>query len=243
MTRVLRRHGRGPFVIYCDHSSNYIPAHLNNLGLPESELTRHIAWDIGAAGVTEWLSDFFDAPAILCGTSRLVIDCNRQLHASDLIPEISDRTVIPGNLALSAEARTLRIDQWFHPYHHAVESVFLERDASGASSIALSIHSMTPNLAGVPRPWQIALSSHLDRTLAEPVLAALRQPGDIIVGDNEPYNLDPNVDFSTPFHALRRNLPHLQVEFRQDEMQDAPGQARDARRLADALLIALQGRI
>jgi predicted N-formylglutamate amidohydrolase len=222
-------------VLFCDHASNYIPPELHNLGLPPSDLARHIAWDIGAAGVTEALSEIFDAPAILCGASRLVIDCNRHLEASDLMAEISDGTAIPGNLHLDEAARTARIERWFHPYHDAVESVLLERQARGVPSIAVSIHSMTDSLAGERRPWQIALSSHLDRSLTDPVLAALRQPGDVVVGDNQPYDLDPRVDYSIPFHALRRGLPHLQVEFRQDEIPDASTQHRWALRFAQAL--------
>ena len=234
--RILRPLGSGRFVLFCDHASNSIPEELHDLGLPASELTRHIAWDIGAAGVTEALSEIFDAPAILCNTSRLVIDCNRQLHAPDLIPEVSDGTLIPGNLHLSEAARAARIERWFHPYHDAVESVLLEREARGVPSIAVSIHSMTPSLAGQPRPWQIAISSHLDRRLADPVLAALRRPGDVNVGDNQPYDLDPEVDYSVPFHALRRGLPHIQVEFRQDEIQDATTQYQWALRFAQALM-------
>ncbi len=233
--RILRPHGRGRFVLFCDHASNQIPAELHDLGLPAAELARHIAWDIGAAGVTEALSEIFDAPAILCGTSRLVIDCNRQLHAPDLIPESSDGTVVPGNLQLSEAGRAERIARWFHPYHDAVESILLQREADGVPSIAVSIHSMTPSLGGVARPWQIALSSHRDRSLADPVLAALRGPGDIVVGDNEPYDLDPYVDYSVPFHAVRRGLPHVQVEFRQDEIADPVTQRRWAVRFAAAL--------
>jgi predicted N-formylglutamate amidohydrolase len=239
VTRILRPLAPGPFVIFCDHASNHVPPELDHLSLPVSELNRHIAFDIGAAGVTEWLSDFFDSPAILCATSRLVIDCNRQLHAADLIPEVSDSTVIPGNLALNREARLQRIEQWFHPYHEAVESVFIAREARGVPSIALSIHSMTPCLSGVSRPWEIALSSYVDRSLVNPVLAALRGSGDITVGDNQPYDLDPAVDYSTPFHALRRNLPHLQVEFRQDVIADTEGQHHFARRFAEALTQAI----
>src|ERR1700687_4964230 len=108
--RILRPEGKGRFVIFCDHASNRIPSELENLGLPASELDRHIAWDIGAAGVTTRLSDIFDAPAILCGTSRLVVDCNRQLHARDLIPEVSDGVVVPGNRDLSESARQVRIE-------------------------------------------------------------------------------------------------------------------------------------
>jgi predicted N-formylglutamate amidohydrolase len=96
---------------------------------------------------------------------------------------------------------------------------------------------MTASLAGKSRPWQIALSSWLDRSLADPVLAALRRPGDIVVGDNQPYDLDPKMDYSIPFHALRRGLPHLQVEFRQDEIPDAAGQRRWAVRFAEAITV------
>jgi predicted N-formylglutamate amidohydrolase len=234
--RILRPQGASGFVFFCDHAGSGIPEELRDLGLPGTELGRHIAWDIGAAGVTEALSEILDAPAVLCGVSRLVIDCNRHLDASDLIPEVSDGTAIPGNLHLSEAARAARIETWFHPYHDAVESILLERAAAGAPSIAVSIHSMTASLAGIPRPWKIALSSHRDRRLADPVLAALRRPGDVLVGDNQPYDLNPEVDYSIPFHALRRQLPHLQVEFRQDEIPDASAQRRWALRFAQALL-------
>lgn len=229
--RILRRGGASRFVFLCDHASNHVPAELGGLGVAVEELERHIGFDIGAAGVTEVLSEYFDAPAILCGVSRLVIDCNRQLDAHDLIPEVSDGTVIPGNLGLDAAARSARIERWFRPYHDAVEAVLVEREGS----VVVSIHSMTPTLRGVARPWQIALSSYVDRSLAEPVLAALRAPGDVVVGDNQPYDLDPAVDYSVPYHAMRRGLPHVQVEFRQDEVADADSQRRWALRFAAAL--------
>ncbi len=236
----LRPRGKGRFVFLCDHASNAVPEELGGLGLPPHELSRHIAWDIGAAGVTEVLSEVFDSPAILCETSRLVIDCNRQLHAQDLIPEVSDGTVIPGNQGLDESAKAYRIATWFHPYHDAVEAVIQDRLDRGVESIVVSIHSMTPQLSaggGPTRPWQIALSSYLDRSLADPLLEALRSPGDVVVGDNEPYDLDPAVDYSTPFHALRRGLPHLQVEFRQDEIADAESQRKWALRFARALKV------
>jgi len=234
--RIVRPRGSSRFVFFCDHASNHIPAELHDLGLPASELARHIAWDIGAAGVTEALSEILDAPAILSNASRLVIDCNRRLNASDLVPEVSDGTVIPGNLHLSDAAKAARIERWFHPYHNAVESILVERETRGVQSIAVSVHSMTASLAGQPRPWKIALSSHLDRSLADPILAALRRPGDVAVGDNQPYDLDPEVDYSIPFHALRRGLPHIQVEFRQDEITQTTTQRHWALRFAWALM-------
>lgn len=233
---ILRPRGAGRFVFFCDHASNEIPPELHQLGLPAAERARHIAWDIGAAGVTEALSKILDAPAILCNTSRLVIDCNRQLNATDLIPEISDGTIIPGNLQISETTRAFRIERWFHPYHNAIESVLLDREAGGVQSVVVSIHSMTATLNRKPRPWHIAISSHLDRRIAEPVLAALRTSGDIVVGDNQPYDVNPETDYSIPFHALRRKLPHIQVEFRQNEILDTTAQYRWALRFSQVLV-------
>ncbi len=153
---VLRRDAQGPFVILCDHASNHIPAELNALGLDPPDLARHIAWDIGAAGVARELSNLLDSPAILCGTSRLVIDCNRHPGAADLIPETSDTTVIPGNQNLTEQAKQARVDRSFTPYHDEIEAVLATR----INPFVLSIHSMTPVLAGVPRPWQISLEPH-----------------------------------------------------------------------------------
>jgi predicted N-formylglutamate amidohydrolase len=240
--RVLRPLGRGRFVLLCDHASNRIPPELGDLGLPATELARHIAWDIGAAAVTEALSALLDAPAILCGISRLVIDCNRQLDSPELIPVVSDGTRVPGNAVLDNASRMARIQKWFRPYHDAVERVLLEREARGAESIVVAIHSMTRCLDGRSRPWQIALSSCSDRRLTDPVLAALRAPGDLVVGDNEPYAIEPDLDYSIPFHALRRRLLHLQVEFRQDEIAGAAGQRRWATRFAEVLTACIRAR-
>ncbi len=138
--RVLRPEGKSRFVIFCDHASRDIPHELDNLGLPAPELARHIAWDIGAAGIAEALANILDATAVLSPVSRLVIDCNRHLTASDLIPEQSHGTVIPSNQNLSAVARSLRIERWFKPYHAAIESILIDRELRGLASIAISEH-------------------------------------------------------------------------------------------------------
>src|SRR4051812_22059015 len=94
--RTINAEGRGPFVIVVDHASNRIPSRFGDLGLRPSERVRHIAWDPGALGVSLKLSGLLDAPVVYSTVSRLVIDCNRELHVHDLIPEISEYTVIPG---------------------------------------------------------------------------------------------------------------------------------------------------
>jgi N-formylglutamate amidohydrolase len=76
--RVLRPEGRSDFLLTADHAGRVIPRRLGTLGLPDSELARHIAWDIGIADVTERLAEALGATAVLQSYSRLVIDCNRQ---------------------------------------------------------------------------------------------------------------------------------------------------------------------
>lgn len=233
--QTLRPHGQGRFVFICDHASNHIPAELNQLGLPASVLQEHVAWDIGAAGVTRVLSEQLDSPAILCGTSRLVIDCNRQPENDALIPAIAHGIPVPGNAALSPAARKTRLDRWFHPYHNTIEAILTRRIEQEPEPIVIAIHSMTPLLGDMKRPWSIALSSDTDRRLTDPVLAALRASLNVQVGDNEPYSIEPLVDYSIPFHALRRQLNHLQVEFRQDEIATATRQRQWALRFAAVL--------
>ena len=133
----------------------------------------------------------------------------------------------------------MRIERWFHPYHDVVETLLRERIRQRSTPVVIAIHSMTPILNGRSRPWQIALSSDADRRLSNQILTALRKPGDILVGDNEPYCVDPLVDYSIPFHALRRGLLNTQVEFRQDEIDTSAGQQYWAMRFAH-ILQALQ---
>lgn len=223
---ILNRAGNADIVITCDHASNVVPPVYNDLGLGPEALLQHIAWDIGAAGVAQILARELDCPAILCGTSRLVVDCNRHPTDPKAMPDVSDHIVIPGNQGLSEAAKQARIALYFRPYHDAVADVIEERIKAGQRPLILSVHSMTPAMNGVFRPWQISLSSNAERAMSDRVLAILRRRSDITVGDNQPYDMDPAEDYSTPVHALARQLPYLQVEFRQDEVADDEGVAR-----------------
>ena len=53
--------GRSPYLFTCDHYGRLLPRALGDLGLPASELERHIGWDIGIAGVAEAVSRALDA--------------------------------------------------------------------------------------------------------------------------------------------------------------------------------------
>jgi predicted N-formylglutamate amidohydrolase len=222
-------------VIVCDHASNVIPPELNALGLSAEDLKRHIAWDIGAARVAALLATRFKVPAIFAGVSRLVIDCNRDPGDPASIPNEVDRTPIPGNAHLTVWQRAERMSRWFVPYHNGVEAMMSAALAAARDPVVLSVHSMTPEMNGELRTWPVALSSHEDKRLATPMLAALRKRVGFLVGDNQPYALDPAEDYTVPVHAMRRALRHLQVEFRQDLIGGQQGAAKWATVFGDAL--------
>src|ERR1700757_2857146 len=145
--------GRSPFLLTSDHYGRAIPRSLGDLGLPPSELTRHIAWDLGIAGVADALSKHLGAHLIAQRYSRLVIDCNRPPRPPSSIPLLSEATTIPGNEGLSREDSEPRRRAIFDPYHRRIDEVIDQRMAAKRATILVSLHSFTPVYAGVRRPW------------------------------------------------------------------------------------------
>jgi len=144
--------GGSPFLLTCDHYGRLIPHALGDLGLPASELTRHIAWDIGIAGVAQALSQHLDAHLIVQRYSRLVIDCNRPPHVASSIPRISEATTIPGNEGISRGAAATRRAEIFDPYHRRIGAIIDQRRQQGLPTVLVSLHSFTPVFAGIRRP-------------------------------------------------------------------------------------------
>ncbi|WP_309605904.1 N-formylglutamate amidohydrolase [Phenylobacterium sp.] len=224
-----------PFVLLGDHAGRLIPSRLGTLGLPAAERRRHIAWDIGVAGVGETLSDLLGATFIRQRFSRLVIDCNRDPARPDAIPTVSDGLEVPGNLALGAADRAARIAQIARPYHGAIAAELDARTARGLPTTLISLHSFTPRMAGFDRPWAFGVLHAGDSAFSVAMLGRLRaEVGEALVGDNQPYRMD-EVDFTVPTHAGPRGLDYLELETRQDLIATAAGQRQVALRLARLL--------
>jgi len=241
--RVLRPSGASEFFLTADHAGRAIPRRLGSLGLPDSELGRHIAWDIGIAGVTEKLADALDATAVLQEYSRLVIDCNREPDWATSIPTISELTAIPGNQGISAPARAARHREIFLPYHECITALLDRRSAPGRQgarrTVLIAMHSFTPAFKGEPRAIDVGILYNRDARLAGILLDLLRAEGDLVVGDNAPYAITEASDYTVPVHGEGRGLPHVEIEIRQDLIGDDRGQAAWAARLARLLPIAV----
>jgi predicted N-formylglutamate amidohydrolase len=230
-----------PVVLLCDHAGRWMPPELDDLGLPPGEIARHIGWDIGSADVTRHLARLLDAPAVLCHVSRLVIDANRKPGDPSSIPLVSDGTVVPGNQELSPEQARWRFRRFFLPYHRAVARQIARLRRRGVPVI-ISMHSFTPRIGDIWRPWHAAVLWDTDQRLAAPVLEGLRRDPGLQIGDNEPYSGRFPVGYSIPFHAARPRLPHVTFEIRQDLIDTRETAAAWAERLVGVLRPPLSDR-
>lgn len=227
-------------LLVCDHASRHVPAELDDLGLDDATLRRHIAWDIGAADVTRRLAALLDCPAVLCGTSRLVIDCNRPHDDPTSIPPVSDGVVIPGNQNITDAERKRRIECYFQPYQGTVKARLTALRDKGVVPAVVSIHSFTPVFEGFERPWHVAMLSNRDRRLTDPLLQALAQDPSIVVGDNEPYSGWDPAGYAIHVYGSEMGLPTAVFEIRQDLIDTHHGAEAWAYRLAAVLRPVLQ---
>jgi len=234
------RQGRSNFVILVDHASRRIPRRLNDLGLAESELRRHIAWDIGALSVARQVAVALDAPLVAQNYSRLVIDCNRDPKVPSSIPALSESSPIPGNVRLSDADVAGRRREIFDPYHDHVRALLDERAAAGRLTILVAQHSMTDTYKGVRREMHAAVLYNRDRRFAGLMLDMLRREAHLHIADNEPYFVSDETDYTIPRHGEARGLPHVEIEIRQDLVGDEAGQAEWARRITRTLQDAEQ---
>lgn len=227
--------GSAPLLIACDHANNLIPESLSGLGLNADYLSQHIAYDIGAKQVAIKLADFFDAPLLLANYSRLVIDLNRHFHDPSLIAESSDGIEIPGNLNLSDEMRAERINNYFHPYHNQYQDMVSNLIAKHTRPIILSVHSFTPIMKGVARPWEMGVLWDEDEVLAKQLIANLSEVTGFNIGDNKPYHATNPQGYAQVLHSRERGVEFALLEIRQDLIADDQGQNKITELICQAL--------
>ncbi len=233
---VINRHGQARLLLVGDHVSNAIPRALEDLGLDRAALGQHIAWDIGTRKLINHLSAHLDAPAVLAGFSRLVVDLNRSLEDPSLIPEVSDNTPIPGNRNLSEDHRNQRIHHFYTPYRMAIDDMLRDFRGRGIVPAFISIHSFTPQMGGFRRPWHAGILWDKDPRIPVPLMQNLRAlPGGFNIGDNEPYSGKHPADYTIDHHAEAAGIPHVSIEIRQDLVDTEAGAERWATILEEAL--------
>lgn len=224
------------FLITCDHATNTVPPELGGtLGLPDGDMARHIAYDVGAAGVARALGAVLGAPVVLSDFSRLVIDPNRGEDDPTLLMKLYDGSIIPANRDADATEKARRLTAYHRPYHAAIERV-----AAGRKDVAIvSVHSFTRQLRGRPaRPWHVGVLHAWDARLSDPLIAALEAEPDLVVGRNQPYPGHLPGD-AIDRHALTHGRLNTLLEIRNDLIETEAAQAHWAERLSGLLTDAL----
>lgn len=227
--------GTSAFVLVCDHAGRVLPSQLGDLGVSEADLGRHIAWDIGIAEVGRRLAAHLDAFLITQTYSRLVIDANRRPGSPQSIVTVSEGTRIPGNEGLSADAAAQRAEEIFHPYHERIVAELKARAAQSRPTILVTLHSFTPVFLARARSWHAGVLYNRDARLARVMLDLLREDPALVVGDNEPYAASEQTDYALVEHGERRGLLNVEIEIRQDLIEQQAGQVQWADRLARLL--------
>jgi len=223
-----------PFLLVCDHAGRKIPRRLARLGLPRAAFDAHIAWDIGALDLSRRLAEALGASLIHQTYSRLVIDCNRAPDHPQSIVTVSDGWKVTGNHRLDPGEALARRVAVFDPYHARIAAELDARQAAGRDTLLVCVHSFTPLMDGVTRPWDVGVLHLGASDASNALLAILRREADLTVGDNEPYAMD-GTDFTAPFHAHRRGLDAVELEVRQDHLQSRAGLEAMARLFARLL--------
>jgi predicted N-formylglutamate amidohydrolase len=234
---VLEEHGRAPALVVCDHASRAFPRAVRSLGLPELGIWQHIAWDIGAGELSRGLAHALDAPAVLAGYSRLVVDCNRSPDDPEAFRTESDGWAVPGNQHLSELDRRLRLASLFDPYHECIDAMLRGFRMRGVVPLFVAVHSFAPRLGqqGALRPWHVGVLWDSDEHNARRLLEALRAIDGLVVGDNEPYSGRHPANYTIDHHARAAGLPHVCLEVRQDLIDSPAGVERWVRLLARVL--------
>ena len=239
--KVLNPQATLPILLVCDHASRLIPAALGTMGLDPVARLCHLAWDIGAGPLTERLAESLAVTAVLAEYSRLVVDCNRDLMDPSAFLEFGDGVVIHGNRNLNQKQKDLRANEIYWPYHYAVDVEVKRLSGIDYPPVIYSIHSFTPVLNGVSRPWEIGILWDADRSTAEILIDGFTKAG-YFVGDNEPYSGKAPMDFTIDHHAEAAGLPHVGIEIRQDLIDDADGVETIAKVLHKIIMSVPAGR-
>ncbi|GBQ22681.1 N-formylglutamate amidohydrolase [Acetobacter estunensis NRIC 0472] len=223
-----------PFLLVSDHAGRTIPQALGDLGVSAEERARHIGWDIGIDGVGRRLAEKTGALLIEQAYSRLVIDCNRAPGHPTAIVTASDGTPVPANADISAQDAAARTCAIFEPYHVRIGQELDRREADGRETFLIALHSFTPIMRGIKRPWHCGILHNHDPQFGHLLMELLREEG-FTVGDNEPYELTDTSDYTIPVHGERRKIPHVEIEIRQDLIPGWEGQEEWGDRLARLL--------
>lgn len=214
---VINGAGSAPFVIVCEHASNFIPDDFKGLGLDGAGQNAHVAWDPGALGIARRMASVLGAPLVASRMSRLLHDCNRPPASPEAMPAQSEEWIIPGNAGLTEKERQSRAQRFYMPFHQAVTQLFDRFCSLDVAPALVTVHTFTPIYYGVARDVEVGILHDSDTRLADALLSRLIA-GSMgrVIRRNEPYGPQHGVTHTLRVHALPRGLLNVMIEIRND---------------------------
>lgn len=216
-------------VLVCEHASNHFPHEYHDLGLNASEKISHVAWDIGARGLSERLSEKLDAVLVEGAVSRLIYDCNRPPSASDAMPAKSEIIVVPGNQSIAPEDREKRIATICEPFRRTLADTI---QRTSGTPILITVHSFTPVYYGKFREVEVGIIHHADDRLARSIVKNAAGRSDLKFALNEPYSQADGVAHTLMLHGTENGLVNAMIEVRNDLLETPEQQEAIAEMLA-----------
>ncbi|MEM9476123.1 MAG: N-formylglutamate amidohydrolase [Pseudomonadota bacterium] len=232
---VLNAGATGNLVLVCEHASAAIPQALGTLGLPESELRGHWAWDVGVLDVATAMAAALNAPLVVSRVSRLVYDCNRPTDSPTAIVERAEHHAVTGNRDLSPEDRAQRETEVYFPFRDLLTATL---DARQPKAL-VNVHSFTPVFEGQARRVELGFLHDATPDLALGMLAAARADLRFDTRLNEPYDAADGVTHTLRTHAEPRDIANAMIEIRGDLIDQTPAAQKMAAYLTDLLRTAL----
>lgn len=214
-------HPSAPLVLSCEHASVRLPSPYSWPAEDAWLVGTHWSYDLGARALTLELSAELRASAVLSRFTRLLIDANRALGQPDLFRSVAEGKAIALNRELDEAERARRIDLYYKPFHSALDQALARCEAP----LLLSIHSFTPNYEGDVRSVEIGVLFNHEEVHARALHDALTSEFDG-VRENEPWSGKGGLIYSAEVHAQRFGRVPLELEVRQDRLEDAHYRAR-----------------
>ncbi len=150
-------------VISCEHAVDTVPEQYRPLFASfKPLLASHRGIDFGALDIAEYLTKQIPSDFIQATSTRLLIDCNRNVNHPQCFSEVTQN--------LSAEEKQRIMDNYYWPFRHQAMTKIKQHIENGSQVLHLSIHSFTPVFNGVTRNADIGLLYDPQRT-SEKILA------------------------------------------------------------------------
>jgi predicted N-formylglutamate amidohydrolase len=224
-------------VLSCEHASWAVPPG-EDLGVDRDTLRSQAGWDPGALEIATLVGDALDLHVHAGAFTRMYVDLNRPPDHPDVIPAVCYGARVPGNQALSARDRAIRIDAFHKPYWDAVTHDVRARLVDPGRCLHLCSHSFDPALDPDARRFDVGVlydpAHALEAQLGERLLFALSAAG-LAVRANQPYR-GTGPAIATALRAeLGSRYAGIQLEASHALIETRDGCARVAAALVPAL--------